>query len=86
MAVETARRLACDSSVVTLIENDQGEPLNAGRKAPHDLPWHHRCLHEGGFRIQGGRDRGHPLIRSYPSILLLKHTDAAHDTTACRPP
>ena len=26
------RRLACDASVVTLIENDDGEPLNVGRK------------------------------------------------------
>jgi hypothetical protein len=32
MAAETARRLACDASVVALIENDNGEPLNVGRK------------------------------------------------------
>jgi len=32
IAAETARRLACDASVVTIVENDQGEPLNVGRK------------------------------------------------------
>ena len=32
MAAETARRFACDASLVALIENDDGEPLNVGRK------------------------------------------------------
>jgi hypothetical protein len=32
MAAETARRLACDASVVELTENEDGEPLNVGRK------------------------------------------------------
>jgi hypothetical protein len=32
MAAETARRLSCDASVVMLTENDEGEPLNLGRK------------------------------------------------------
>jgi hypothetical protein len=32
MAAETARRLSCDASVVALIENKDGEPLNVGRK------------------------------------------------------
>ena len=32
LVAETARRFACDGSVVALIENGQGEPLNAGRK------------------------------------------------------
>ena len=30
--VETAKRLTCDGSTVALLENDQGEPLNVGRK------------------------------------------------------
>jgi hypothetical protein len=30
--VETARRLACDASVVKIIEDDLGEPLDVGRK------------------------------------------------------
>jgi len=32
MAAETARRFACDASTVELIEDDEGEPLNVGRK------------------------------------------------------
>ena len=32
MAAETARRFACDASVVELTENEDGEPLNVGRK------------------------------------------------------
>jgi len=32
MGAERARRLACDASVIALIENSDGEPLNVGRK------------------------------------------------------
>ena len=32
IAAETSRRFACDASVVTLIEDADGEPLNVGRK------------------------------------------------------
>jgi len=32
LAAETVRRLACDASIVTMIENEAGEPLNVGRK------------------------------------------------------
>ena len=32
IAAETARRFSCDSSVATLIEDADGEPLNVGRK------------------------------------------------------
>jgi hypothetical protein len=100
MAAETARRLACDGSFVKLLESDDGEPLNLGRKtrtisaplrralsardkgcrfpgccnaryidAHHIVHWanggetkpanlvslcrfHHRAVHEGGFRIE----------------------------------
>ena len=100
MAAETARRLSCDACVVALIEDDDGEPLNVGRKtrtisaplrrflnardkgcrfpgcansryvdAHHIKHWanggetkpsnllslcrfHHRAVHEGGFRIE----------------------------------
>ncbi|HEU4687929.1 MAG TPA: DUF222 domain-containing protein [Vicinamibacterales bacterium] len=99
-AAETARRFACDASVVALTENEDGEPLNLGRKTrtippalrrplhsrdkgcrfpgcanaryidfhhvkhwanggetkPSNLislcTFHHRCVHEGGFRIE----------------------------------
>lgn len=32
IAAETARRLACDASLIAIIENEKGEPLNIGRK------------------------------------------------------
>ena len=32
IAAETARRFSCDASIVTLVENADGEPLDAGRK------------------------------------------------------
>jgi len=32
MSAETARRLSCDASIVPLIEDEDGEPLNVGRK------------------------------------------------------
>jgi Domain of unknown function (DUF222)/HNH endonuclease len=50
IAAETARRFACDASVVALVENDQGEPLNAGRKTRTISPALRRALN--------ARDRG----------------------------
>lgn len=32
VSAETCRRLACDSSVVPIVENENGDPLNVGRK------------------------------------------------------
>jgi hypothetical protein len=32
VAAETARRLACDASIVTILEDTNGEPLNVGRR------------------------------------------------------
>jgi hypothetical protein len=32
LAMETARRLGCDASVVAVLEDENGEPLNVGRK------------------------------------------------------
>jgi len=32
MAAETARRFTCDASIVTLVEDEDGEPLNVGRR------------------------------------------------------
>jgi hypothetical protein len=50
MAAETARRLACDASLVVLVENEQGEPLNVGRKTRTIPPALRRALYS--------RDRG----------------------------
>jgi hypothetical protein len=33
IAAESARRFSCDASVVTLVEDEDGEPLNVGRKS-----------------------------------------------------
>ena len=50
IAAETARRLACDASLVILVENEQGEPLNVGRKTRSIPPALRRALNS--------RDRG----------------------------
>ncbi len=50
IAAETARRLACDASLVVLVENEQGEPLNIGRKTRTSPPALRRALRS--------RDRG----------------------------
>jgi hypothetical protein len=55
MAAETARRLACDASLVVLIENEQGEPLNIGRKTRTIPPALRRALRS---RDQGCRFPG----------------------------
>src|ERR1700737_3645179 len=50
LAVETVRRLACDASIVSVLENAQGEPLNVGRKTRSIPPALRRALN--------ARDRG----------------------------
>jgi len=44
MAAETARRLSCDCSIVPILENSDGEPLNVGRKTRSIPPALHRAL------------------------------------------
>jgi len=50
LPIETARRLGCDASVVSIIENEDGEPLNVGRKTRTIPPALRRALRS--------RDRG----------------------------
>ena len=50
IAAETARRFACDASVVELIENADGEPLDVGRKT--------RTISEPLRRLLEARDKG----------------------------
>lgn len=50
LAGETARRLACDASLIAMIENEQGEPLNVGRKT--------RTIPPGIRRALNSRDKG----------------------------
>jgi hypothetical protein len=44
MAVETARRLACDASIVKITEDERGDPLNVGRKTRSIPPALRRAL------------------------------------------
>src|SRR5580698_6532681 len=54
--VETARRLACDASLLSVLENEHGEPLDVGRKTRSIPPAirHPPCA-------QNPRRRRHPL-------------------------
>lgn len=55
IAAETARRFACDASVVELTENEDGEPLNVGRKTRTISAPLRRALHarDKGCRFPG---------------------------------
>jgi hypothetical protein len=66
LAAETARRLACDASIVTLIENEQGEPLNVGRKT--------RTIPPGIRRALRARDQG----CRFPGCTFQRYVDGHH--------
>ena len=55
LAVETARRLGCDASLVGLVEDGNGEPLDVGRKTRAISPAMKRALkaRDGGCRFPG---------------------------------
>ena len=66
LAAETARRLACDASLVSVVENEQGEPLNVGRKSRTIPPAIRRALN--------ARDRG----CRFPGCSNTRYVDAHH--------
>ena len=66
MAIETVRRLACDASLVTVLENEEGEPLNVGRKIRSIPPALRRALNS--------RDRG----CRFPGCSNTHYVDAHH--------
>jgi len=66
MAAETVRRLACDASVIALIENDDGEPLNVGRKT--------RTISTPLRRVLNARDKG----CRFPGCANSRYVDAHH--------
>lgn len=66
MAAETARRLASDASVVALIENEDGEPLNVGRKT--------RTISAPLRRVLNARDKG----CRFPGCCNTLYIDAHH--------
>jgi hypothetical protein len=60
LAVETARRFGCDASVVAVVEDENGEPLNVGRKTRTIPPAIRRALFardKDGCRFPGCTNR-----------------------------
>ena len=66
IAAETARRFACDASIVKLIENEGGEPLNLGRKT--------RTISAPLRRLLNARDKG----CRFPGCANSRYVDAHH--------
>jgi hypothetical protein len=66
VAAETARRLGCDCSVVRIIENEKGEPLDVGRKTRTIPPAIRRALN--------ARDRG----CRFPGCCFKRYVDGHH--------
>jgi hypothetical protein len=66
MPAETARRLSCDASVVALVESDDGEPLNVGRKT--------RTISAPLRRMLNARDKG----CRFPGCANTRYMDVHH--------
>ena len=66
LPAETVRRLACDASLVTVLEDEEGEPLNVGRKTRSIPPALRRALN--------ARDRG----CRFPGCSNTHYVDAHH--------
>jgi hypothetical protein len=66
LAVETARRISCDTSLTEILENDRGEPLDVGRKTRTIPPAIRRALRS--------RDAG----CCFPGCTFRRHLDAHH--------
>ena len=66
LPAETVRRLACDASLVTVLEDEEGEPLNVGRKTRSIPPALRRALN--------ARDRG----CRFPGCPNTHYVDAHH--------
>jgi len=66
IAAETARRFSCDASLVTLVENQDGEPLNVGRKT--------RTISAPLRRLLQARDKG----CRFPGCSNARYVDMHH--------
>ena len=66
LAVATARRLGCDGSLVGIVEDAQGEPLNVGRKTRGDSGCDPASATVTGRRLPVSRLRSF-AVRSCPS-------------------
>jgi hypothetical protein len=68
LALDTARRLACDATVVGIVEGDDGEPLDIGRKS--------RSIPPAIARALRARDRG----CRYPGCDRTRYCEGHHVT------
>jgi hypothetical protein len=66
LAIDTARRLACDGALVGLVEDAQGEPLDIGRKT--------RAMSPALRRALAARDRG----CRFPGCTHTRFTEGHH--------
>ena len=66
LPIETVRRLCCDSALVTVTENEKGDPLHVGRK--------HRIVQPALRRALVARDK----CCRYPGCTHEKWLDAHH--------
>jgi hypothetical protein len=66
LSAQTARRFACDASIVMVLENEKGEPLNVGRKTRSIPPALRRALN--------ARDRG----CRFPGCSNTRYVDGHH--------
>jgi len=66
IAAETARRLACDASVIRIIEAEKGEPLDVGRRT--------RTIPPGIRRALNARDKG----CRFPGCSFKRYVDGHH--------
>jgi hypothetical protein len=66
LPAETVRRLACDASIVTIVENGKDEPLSVGRKT--------RSIHPALRRALNARDQG----CRFPGCTNTRYVDAHH--------
>ena len=66
IAVETARRLACDAGVIRIVENAEGEPLDVGRRT--------RTIPPGIRRALTARDKG----CRFPGCCFKHYVDGHH--------
>jgi hypothetical protein len=66
LAIDTARRLACDGALVGIVEDDHGEPLSVGRKT--------RAIPPAIRRALKARDRG----CRFPGCTHTRFTEGHH--------
>lgn len=79
LALDTARRLACDATVVGIVEGKDGDPLDIGRKTRAIPPALDRALRsrDGGCRFPGCDRKRH----TRGTISITRRTVAKRSST-----